>query len=69
MMKNSGFICLIIAVTGDLIIPFLLAPFEPNYHHKTMVLSSLGNPSSSVHIIYNHYPQLSEVNHKLDFLL
>lgn len=53
MMKNSGFICLIIAVTGDLIIPFLLAPFEPNYHHKTMVLSSLGNPSSSVHIIYN----------------
>lgn len=53
MMKNSGFVCLTIAAAGDLIIPFLLAPFAPHYQHKTMVLSALGNPSSPVHGIYN----------------
>lgn len=52
-MKNSGFICLLIAAAGDLIVPFLLAPFAKNYSHKTMVLSSLGSKSCSVHVIYN----------------
>lgn len=52
-MKNSGFIYLLIAAAGDLIIPFVLAPFAENYSHKTMVLSSLGNKSCPVHVIYN----------------
>lgn len=52
-MKNSGFICLLIAAVGDLIAPFLLAPFAKNYNHKTMVLSALGNKTCTVHFIYN----------------
>lgn len=52
-MKNNGFICLLIASVGDLIVPFLLAPFAKNYSRKTMVLSSLGNKSCPVHVFYN----------------
>lgn len=52
-MKISGFVCLLIAAAGDLVVPFVLAPFVENYSHKTMVLSSLGNKSRPVHIIYN----------------
>lgn len=52
-MKHSAFICLLMAAIGDITIPLFLAPFDKNYHHKTMVLSTLGNPSSPVHIIYN----------------
>lgn len=53
MMKHSAFVCLLMAAIGDITIPLLLAPFAKNYHHKTMVLSTLGNPSSPVRIIYN----------------
>lgn len=53
MMKHSAYVCLLIAAIGDVTMPLFLAPFAKNYQHKTMVLSSLGNPSSSVHIIYN----------------
>lgn len=52
-MKNSGFICLLIGMVGDLIVPFILALFAKNYNHKTMVLSALGSKSCPVHVIYN----------------
>lgn len=52
-MKNSGFICLIIAAVGDLLVPVLLIPFAENYDYKTMVLSVLGSRSCPVHLIYN----------------
>lgn len=60
-MKNSGFICLFIAAAGDLIIPFILAPFARNYSHKTMVLSSLGNQSCPVHAVYNTWLAIAGV--------
>lgn len=61
MMKHSAYVCLLIAAIGDVTIPLLLAPFDKNYHHKTMVLSALGNPSSPVHIIYNTWLVLAGI--------
>ncbi|MFV3010529.1 DUF998 domain-containing protein [Clostridium botulinum] len=44
---------LIIAIVGDFIVPYILAPFYKGYNHKTMVMSALGNPNSPVKIYYN----------------
>lgn len=52
-MSNIGLILLIIAAIGDLLIPFILAPFYKNYSHLTMVMSSLGNHSFPLSLIYN----------------
>lgn len=52
-MSDVGFILLLIATIGDLVIPFFLAPFCKKYNHLTMVMSLLGNRNSPVHLIYN----------------
>ena len=52
-MSNVGFYLLIIATLGDMLIPFILAPFCYKYHHLTMVMSLLGNRNTPVHIVYN----------------
>lgn len=52
-MSNVGFILLLIATIGDLVIPFFLAPFCKKYNHLTMVMSLLGNHNSPIHLIYN----------------
>lgn len=46
---------LLIAVLGDFIVPYTLAPFYKGYSHSTFVMSSLGNPNSPVHKIYNFW--------------
>lgn len=51
--SDTGYILLLIAVTGDLILPFLLAPFYKEYHHLTMVMSLLGNRKCPVHVLYS----------------
>ena len=51
--SSTGYILLMIASIGDLMLPFLFAPFCKNYNHLTMVMSLLGNPNSPVHIIYS----------------
>ncbi|MDU5083476.1 DUF998 domain-containing protein [uncultured Tissierella sp.] len=52
-VSDVGFILLLIATIGDLLIPFFLAPFCKKYNHMTMVMSLLGNRNSPVHLIYN----------------
>ncbi|ERK30159.1 DUF998 domain-containing protein [Clostridium intestinale] len=44
---------LIIAITGDFAVPYLLATFYKGYSHNLMVMSSLGNPNSPVRFFYN----------------
>lgn len=53
LMTDTGFALLIIASVGDLIIPFLLAPFCDKYNHLTMVMSLLGNRNCPLHFVYN----------------
>lgn len=51
--SNVGFYLLIIATIGDILIPFILAPFCNKYNHLTMVMSLLGNRNSPVYVLYN----------------
>lgn len=44
---------LIVAITGDFVVPYILAVFYKGYNHSLMVMSSLGNPSSPVRCLYN----------------
>lgn len=53
LTSNLGFWLLMVATAGDLLTPFLLAPFYSRYSHFTMVMSLLGNRNSPVHFIYN----------------
>lgn len=46
------FLIIVVAI-GDLLVPYLLAPFYKGYSHKTMVMSSLGNLKSPVKMYYN----------------
>lgn len=51
----------IIVIVGDLLIPYMLAPFYKGYSHRSMVMSSLGNPVSPVRMIYNIWLVLAGV--------
>lgn len=56
------FWCIIIFVAiGDLVMPYLLAPFYKGYSHKTMVMSSLGNSQSPVRTYYNGWLVLAGI--------
>lgn len=46
---------MIIAVTGDFIVPYILAIFYPRYSHTKQVMSVLGCPDSPVKTIYNSW--------------
>lgn len=46
-------VILLIALLGDFVVPYTIAPFYKGYSHSTFVMSSLGNPNSPVHKIYN----------------
>lgn len=48
-----GWLCLLIAVIGEVIVPFILAPFYKGYSHTNMVISSLGNENSPVRLPFN----------------
>lgn len=51
--SDTGFILLLIATIGDLVIPYLVAPFCKKYSHVKMVMSLLGRHNTPVHTIYN----------------
>ncbi|MBQ9535387.1 MAG: DUF998 domain-containing protein [Clostridia bacterium] len=53
ILTKSGWFCLLIAVIGEMLVPFLLAPFYQGYSHTTMAISALGNSSSPVRIPFN----------------
>lgn len=44
---------LLIAILGDVLIPFILAPFYYGYSHTSMTISALGNPQSQVRVVFN----------------
>ncbi|WP_249168609.1 DUF998 domain-containing protein [Alkaliphilus sp. B6464] len=50
---SKVYIFLLIATVGDLLLPFLLAPFYTGYNPSKMVMSLLGNKNYPLHIIYN----------------
>lgn len=61
LASDAGFYLLVIAAVGDLLIPFLLAPFCDKYNHMTMVMSLLGNRNTPVHGIYNTWLVLAGI--------
>lgn len=50
-----GWYALLFAIMGDLLIPFILAPFYRGYSHTSMTISALGNPQSPVRMIFNFW--------------
>lgn len=52
-LVKYGWYALLIAILGDLLIPFILAPFYQGYNHALMAISALGNPQSPVRVVFN----------------
>lgn len=52
-ITKLGWFCLLIAIVGEVLVPFLLAPFYKGYSHTTMAISALGNSSSPVRVPFN----------------
>lgn len=48
MIIKHGWYLIIIAVVGEMLVPFLLAPFYKGYSHSTMAISALGSKGSPV---------------------
>ena len=52
-LYNLGWTFLLIAMTGDLIVSFILSFFYKGYSNLKMSISALGNPKSPVRIPFN----------------
>ncbi len=61
LLIKYGWYALLAAVVGEMIIPFILAPFYKGYQHTTMVISSLGNNNSPVRLPFNLWMLLAGV--------
>lgn len=55
LATDFGYILLLVATIGDLLVPFLLAPFSGKYNHLTMVMSLLGNRNHNYYFVYNFW--------------
>ncbi len=53
LLIKYGWCALLAAVVGEMIVPFIIAPFYKGYHHTTMVISTLGNHNSPVRLPFN----------------
>lgn len=53
LIIKYGWYALLIAVVGEMVIPFILAPFYKGYSHTTMAISTLGNSNSPVRLPFN----------------
>ena len=53
IIVKYGWHALLIAILGDILIPFILAPFYQGYSHTSMAISALGNPQSPVRVAFN----------------
>ncbi|WP_075717376.1 DUF998 domain-containing protein [Roseburia sp. 499] len=53
ILVKYGWHALLIAILGDILIPFILAPFYQGYSHMSMTISALGNPQSPVRVVFN----------------
>ena len=52
-LNSYGWIFILIAMAGDLLVSFFLSMFYGNYSNLKMSISALGNPSSPVRIPFN----------------
>ena len=52
-LVKYGWYALLIAILGDILIPFILAPFYRGYSHTSTTISALGNPQSPVRVVFN----------------
>lgn len=52
-LKSYGWIFILIAMAGDLLVSFFLSMFYRNYSNLKMSISALGNPSSPVRNSFN----------------
>lgn len=52
-LVKYGWYALLIAIIGDLLIPFILSPFYDGYSNLSMAISALGNDQSPVRYIFN----------------
>ena len=52
-LVKTGWSALLLALLGDILIPFILAPFYQGYSHTNMTISALGNPQSPVRFVFN----------------
>lgn len=48
-----GWLCLLVAIVGEMTVPFILAPFYKGYSHSDMAISTLGNRNSPVRLPFN----------------
>ncbi len=53
LLYRYGWLALVIAMTGDLLVSFILSFFYKGYSSKKMSISALGNPNSPVRIPFN----------------
>lgn len=51
--SRLSWILLLIAITFDFVVAYILALFYPGYSHMKQVMSVLGNPKSPVAVFYN----------------
>lgn len=52
-LVKYGWYALLIAILGDILIPFILAPFYRGCSHTSTTISALGNPQSPVRVVFN----------------
>ena len=52
-LKSYGWIFILIAMAGDLLVSFFLSMFYRNYSNLKMSISELGNPASPVRNPFN----------------
>lgn len=52
-LESCGWILLLIAMAGDLLVSLLLSLFYSEYNSMKMSISALGNPSSPVRVLFN----------------
>lgn len=52
-LKDNGWILLLAAMIGDILVSFILSMFYNEYSNMKMSISALGNPSSPVRIPFN----------------
>lgn len=60
-MIKYGWYALFVAVVGEMIVPFILAPFYKGYSHTTMAISTLGNHNSPVRLPFNLWMLLAGI--------
>jgi len=61
LFNKYGWYALLVAVVGEMIVPFILAPFYKGYSHTIMAISTLGNKNSPVRLPFNLWMLLAGI--------